>query len=258
MKLSLYRVVGCLASLSMALLSACNPPAAPPLALTSTATLLPMPTPLDPTSTATSAPVPTITPIPSPVPTIESLKATVTTGISNGLLSCNYGPGPDYLFLYALREGANIVLIGRTDQVNWHWVYVLGKSPCWVNTKFLDVHGEWQRLPIVYPGVAKLPVSPYYPPTTVLRATRQGDQITINWLDIPLRAGDEEDASMPHYIVEVWRCQGGQLLFEPLATNESSVTFADQPGCAAASHGRVFVQEKHGFAGPAEIPWPAP
>ncbi len=258
MKLSLFRLVCCLASLSVGLLSSCKPAAVTPLVPTSTATLLLTSTVIIPTSTASPTPLPTSTPIPSPVPPIERLKATVTTGISNGLLSCNYGPGPDYLFLYALREGANIVLIGRTDQVNWHWVYVQGKSPCWVNTKFLDVHGEWQRLPIVYPGVARLPVSPYYPPTTVLHVTSQGDQVTVQWLDIPLRAGDEEDASMPHYIVEVWRCQGGQLLFEPLASNELSVTFVDQPGCALSSHGRIFVQEKHGFAGPAEIPWPAP
>jgi hypothetical protein len=76
------------------------------------------------------------------------------------------------------------------------------------------------------------------------------------WLEIPLHPGDEEDQYMQHYIIEVWRCEAGKLLFEPLATNDSSITFIDQQGCAAASHGRIFVQEKHGFAGPAEIPWP--
>jgi hypothetical protein len=61
---------------------------------------------------------------------------------------------------------------------------------------------------------------------------------------------------MLHYIVEVWRCDAGQLIFDPLATNETSITFLDQAGCDQPSHGRIFVQEKHGFAGPAEIPWP--
>jgi hypothetical protein len=211
--------------------------------------------------TATTSAVPTstriapatATPTPTAIPTIERLDATVNAD----LLSCRYGPGPSYLFLYGLRKGANIVLVGRTDADNWNWVYVQGKSPCWVKTDFLDLHGQWLSLPIVYPGIAKLPVSPYYPPTTILRVSREEDKITVQWLDIPLRAGDEEDANMQHYIVEVWRCQNSQLLFEPLATNDTSISFVDQPGCSHASHGRVYVQEKHGFAGPAEIPWPA-
>jgi hypothetical protein len=184
---------------------------------------------------------------------VQSLKAAVTAD----LLSCRYGPGPNYLFLYGLRKGANIRLAGRTNGANWPWVWVAGKNPCWVKTDFLEIQGDWLGLPVVYPGLAKLPVSPYYPPTTVLHATRNGDRVTVEWADIPLRPGDEEDAFMQHYLAEVWRCQDGQLLFEPLATNDLSVSFIDQSGCASPSHGRVFVQEKHGFAGPAEIPWPS-
>jgi uncharacterized protein YraI len=237
------------------LLTACTlpttPTSAPP---TITASAQPSSTALPPmTPSVTSTPLPTATASLTPVPPVASLKATVTAD----LLSCRYGPGPNYLFLYGLRKGANIVLNGRTNADNWHWVYVEGKSPCWVNTRYIDVHGEWLGLPVVYPGQARLPVSPYYPPTTVLHATREGDKVTVQWLDIPLRAGDEEDPYMQHYIVEVWRCENGRLLFEPLATNELSVTFVDQRGCSQPSHGRVFVQEKHGFAGPADIPWPS-
>jgi uncharacterized protein YraI len=183
---------------------------------------------------------------------VPSLKAQVTAD----LLSCRYGPGPDYLFLYGLRKGANIKLIGRADENNWHWVYVDGKNKCWVNTHFLEIQGDWTGLPIVYPGQAKLPVSPYYPPTDWAGATRNKTIVEVSWNDVPLRAGDEEDEFMQHYIVEVWRCEGGRLLFEPLATNDLAVTFVDEPGCNQPSHGRVFVQEKHGFAGPTEIPWP--
>lgn len=243
-------------TLCILLLSACAPVATPAVpGPTSTAAVLPSPTSL-PSPTAT--PTLTLTPAPAatttltPVPPVASLKA----GVTADLLSCRYGPGPNYLFLYGLRKGANIVLNGRTNGDNWHWVYVQGKNPCWVNTAFLEIHGEWLGLPVVYPGQAKLPVSPYYPPTTILHVTRQQDKVTVQWLDIPLRAGDEEDAYMQHYIAEVWRCENGHLLFEPLATNELSVTFVDQPGCDQPSHGRLFVQEKHGFAGPTDIPWP--
>jgi uncharacterized protein YraI len=246
----------CCSALACILLVACSlsPMPTPTATAVGTSTLLPpTPTP-QPTQTLMPAPPPSPTPSITPLPTVESLKATVTAD----LLSCRYGPGPNYLFLYGLRKGANIVLIGRTNGDNWRWVYVEGKNKCWVKTDFLELHGNWLSLPVVYPGLARLPVSPYYPPTYVLHATRQQDRVTVEWADIPLRAGDEEDERMQHYVVEVWRCENGRMLFEPLATNELSVSFIDQPGCSSPSHGRIFLQEKHGFAGPTEIPWPSP
>jgi len=171
-------------------------------------------------------------------------------------LSCRYGPGPEYLYLYALRKTANIKLIGRTDGDNWHWVYVEGRNKCWVNVNFLNIEGDWLNLPIVYPGLAKIPRSPYYDPTDFVGATRQGNIVEVSWNPTRLRAGDEEDEFMLLYIAEIWRCEGGQLLFEPLATNDTSVAFVDEPGCSLPSHGRVYFQEKHGYAGPSEVPWP--
>ena len=60
------------------------------------------------------------------------------------------------------------------------------------------------------------------------------------------------------YIIEVWRCENGEILFDPLVSRLPFITFVDQTDCNAPSHGRVYVQEKHGYAGPAEIPWPVP
>ena len=110
----------------------------------------------------------------------------------------------------------------------------------------------------MYPDGVKLPVTPYYPPTAVLEAKRNpfNDEVTVSWMEIPVSLGDYEDDSMQTYIVELWRCEGGQLIFDPLATRLTFVTFVDESGCTEPSHGRVFVQEKHGYAGPAEIPWP--
>ena len=204
-----------------------------------------------PTSTETLTPIPTTVPTLQPIPTVESLRASVTAD----LLSCRYGPGSEYLFLYGLRKGANIRLIGRTDGNNW--VYVDGENKCWVNINYLEIAGDRMSLPVVYPGMAKLPISPYYPPTTIRRVMRTKNQVTVEWTDIPLRAGDEEDASMQHYIIEVWHCESEHFIFDPLATNDLSVTFVDETGCAQPSHGRIFVQEKHGFSGPTEILWPA-
>ena len=187
---------------------------------------------------------------PATVPSVSFLDALVTAD----LLSCRYGPGPDYLYLFALRRDARIRVIGRTEGSNWVWVD--GRNKCWVNARYLDTQGDTRDLPVAYPEPARLPQSPYYPPTAILSAVRTGDIVTVRWLEVPLRPGDEEDESMLHYIVEVWHCRDGKLTFEPFATDETSITFLDQPGCAQPSHGRVFIQEKHGFAGPAEIPWP--
>jgi hypothetical protein len=110
----------------------------------------------------------------------------------------------------------------------------------------------------VYPEIAKLPITPYYPPSAVLSAKRNKDtnEVAVSWVHVPISPGDFEDDTMQTSIVEVWRCIGGELIFDPLATSLAFITFFDEPGCSEPSHGRVFVQEKHGYAGPAEIPWP--
>ena len=206
-----------------------------------------------PTLTFTPTPIPTETSTSTPLPVVESLKARVTAG----LLSCRYGPGAEYLYLYALVEGANIKIIGRTDANNWVWVD--GKNKCWVNTKFLTVDGDWKMLPVVYPGIAKLPVSPYYPGPSWANAKRNGNSIEVDWEAVPISPGKYEDENMHQYIVEVWRCEGGQILFETLGTNFPFITVEnDEAGCSIPSHGKVFVQEKHGYGGPVEIPWPQP
>lgn len=210
-------------------------------------------TPAPPTVTFTPLP-PTETNTVTPPAFVESLKARV---IAEKFLSCRYGPGPEYLYLYALNRGANIELIGRTDGNNW--VMVRGNNLCWVNTKFLEIDGDPKTLKVMYPDGYKIPVSPYYAPPAVLSAVRDPnnpDIISVQWTDITLRAGDEEDESMFIYIIEVWRCEGGAIIFDPLASNYPEIAFVDEPGCSIPSHGRVYFQEKHGYAGPAEIPWP--
>jgi hypothetical protein len=241
---------------------ACNPPGnqqepkvsvSPSLTAISTFTAIPVAetfTSLPPTNTPQLSE--TATPERSPVPVVESLKAKVTAD----LLSCRYGPGAEYLYLYALRTGANIKLIGRTDANNWVWVD--GTNKCWVNTKFLDIAGDWKSLPVVYPGVAKLPITPYYPAPGWANATRKGDNIVINWEAVPISPGKYEDENMHQYIVELWRCEHGQLVFETLGTNFPYITIPnDEAGCSQPSHAIVWLQEKHGFAGPVEVPWPA-
>lgn len=227
-----------------------------PQASTATVSVIssPQETPTDSlTKTPSASETPILFPSNTPLPTVESLKAKVTAD----LLSCRYGPGAEYLYLYALRAGANIKLIGRADGNNWVWVD--GTNKCWVNAKFLDMAGDSMSLPVVYPGIAKLPISPYYPPSSWANATRKGNDIEVYWEAVPISPGKYEDENMHQYIVEIWRCENGQILFETLGTNLPYITVKnDEAGCNMPSHGNVWVQEKHGFAGPTKIPWPPP
>src|SRR5215211_7085676 len=100
-----------------------------------------------PTSSETASPFPSNTALPP----VESLKASVTAD----RLSCRYGPGPEYLYLFAFRAGANIELVGRVDAKNWNWVLVKNKIPCWVSANFVEVEGDILSLPMMYPDVAK-------------------------------------------------------------------------------------------------------
>lgn len=206
-----------------------------------------------PSPTATLTPTETATDTATPFPVVEMLKAKVIAE----RLSCRYGPGAPYLYLFAYKGGANIKLIGRADASRW--VLADEETDCWINAKYLDIAGDMLTLPNIYPGEVYLPVTQYYPSIyqvpQILSVVRKGDSLVVEWQNIPLRAGDEEDENMQHYIVEVWRCENGQIIFEPLATNATTISFVDQAGCAQPSHGRVIVQEKHGFTPPADIPW---
>jgi len=172
-------------------------------------------------------------------------------------LSCRYGPGPMYLYLYGLVEGAIQEVIGRTDTGAWVLTRAKGsRTVCWVNAKYLTLSGDVMLLEVVYPDKYRLPVSPYYSPPYNVRATRDGNTVTITWNAEPLRAGDEESPTSPLFVVETWVCRDGQVVFTPIAAYQTVVTVIDEPGCAQPSHGRVFLAEKHGYAGPTEIPWP--
>ena len=232
------------------LLTACTPASSPtpePVSVTETAT-----------STATFPAAETFTPVPTETPTatpppVESLKAKV----SADKIICRYGPGANYLYLIAFNKTTPVRLIGRTEGKN-DWVLVEnGQQDCWVNSQLLDVKdGDPSMLHPVYPNEYKIPVSPYYGPTNVLSATRQGDQVTVTWSEVIVSPGKYEDANMFPYIVEVWFCQNGEIIFDTIGSRVPFITFTDELGCSQPSHGRVYIQEKHGYAGPVEIPWP--
>jgi hypothetical protein len=237
----------------------------------STLTASPTPT-LTPTTTFTDTPSPSDTPDGTPTETqtptwtLRPTRTATTTPLPTKSIvrvevleraNCRYGPGAVYLYKYGLVPGSNMNVIGRIESGDWVFIQAIGGSnPCWVKTSLVKITGDLWNVEVVYPGKMLLPQSPYYPPVNWVSASRNDAVITVSWNDVPLHAGDEEDDEMQHYIVEVWRCEAGRFLFEALGTNELYLSFIDQDGCSLPSNGRVYVQEKHGFAGPVDIPWP--
>lgn len=244
---------------TLILLTACAPASIPaPEPVDSTEAPLPIPE----TFTAIPLPTETFTPIPpteTPIPTstatpVESLKAKVAVE----KIICRYGPGKNYLYLIAFNVNTPIRLLGRTEGKN-NWVLVEnGQQDCWLDSTQIAIENgaSIESLRVVYPTEYKIPVSPYYGPTKVLTAERTGDEIKIKWAEIIVSPGKYEDENMFPYIVEIWYCMDGEIHFDTLGSRIPEISFTDQAGCAQPSHGRVYIQEKHGYAGPAEIPWP--
>jgi uncharacterized protein YceK len=225
------------------------------LVQTDTPTSIPSATQTEkPSSTPVPSETVTIEPSASPVPTYAILRGVVIPD----KVSCRYGPGAMYLYLYGMVAGATQDIIGRTDSGKWVLTRSHGDNKaCWVKSEYLNIKGDVMSVEMVYPDKFKLPPSNqgYRSPWDVA-AIRKGNDVTISWKSDPLRAGDEESATSVLYVVETWICQGGQLIFTPIGAYSPQVTIRDEVGCKEPSHGRVFFSEKHGYAGPTEINWP--
>ena len=251
------------------LLSACGRSATPPPSETPapvritptpavTATFAPAPSE-SPTATTTLTPAPTITgtatatpvPSPTPVPTYIKLRGEVIVDQA----VCHYGPGAPYLYKYGVYKGSNLEILARDEIGVYVEVQAIGgNNPCWVKGEYLKIKGNLMDLQPIRTVDVRLPISPYYKPPTVVSATRDGPVVTVFWQKFILRPGD--DSEQVPYLIEAWVCKAGQLVFTPLGAYQTALKIQDEPGCASPSHARFYAVEKHGYAGPLEVPWP--
>ncbi|MCL4528346.1 MAG: ATP-binding protein [Chloroflexi bacterium] len=208
-----------------------------------------------PTLTLTFTPTWTDTPTFTPIPVYSILRGTVTETIA-----CYHGPGSMYLYKYGLKAGSSMQVIGINQGTNGTWLYVEaigGRNPCWVTSKVMKVSGDIASLEPVYPDKAPLPQSPDYPAPTGVIALRDGNRVTVSWdFTTPVPLGMRESANSPYWLVELWTCQNGQIVFTPMGTFDSTAIVTDEPGCSQPSHGRVFLSDVDGYDGPTEINWP--
>lgn len=240
------------------------------VAPTTVAAIIPTASPLPsvtPTLTLTPTNLPTQTPTQSPTQTLTELPAQTATETPTATLSptytilrgkvlqqsnCRYGPGAPYLYKYGLYEGSNLEIIGRNDLGTWILVQAIGGSnPCWVKASLLQIKGDVMS---VAPTYIPLPQSPYYGPPTGVSAVRNGNEVTVSWNAVILRAGD--DSEQVPYVIEAWVCTQGELVFTPVGAYVTLATILDEPGCTEPSHGWLYAAEKHGYTTGVTIPWP--
>ncbi|MCG2788152.1 MAG: hypothetical protein L6461_23945 [Anaerolineae bacterium] len=228
--------------------SAATQPA--PLRPTDTPTSQPSETPsITPSKTSTSTP--SDTPSPQPTPTYAILRGKVNLE----KVSCRYGPGAMYLYLYGMNQGANQDVIGRNDQGTWALTMSRGDNKsCWVRTDLMDLNGDIMSVQPIHPDDYNLPKSPFYGPLTNVGAKRSGENVIVSWSPLILRAGD--DSLQTPYVLQVWVCRSGQIMMESIGAYDTTASVIDESGCSEASHGRITSAEKHGYTKFVEIPWP--
>ena len=213
-------------------------------------TSTPLPTETE-TPRPSSTPIPSETPSPEPTPTYAILSGTVNVE----KVSCRYGPGAMYLYLYGMVQGARQDIIGRNDNGSWALTKSRGDDKsCWVKSDLMDINGEMMGVQPIHPDDYRLPQSPYYGPLTNVTAKRNGNEVIISWSPLILRAGD--DSLQTPYVLQVWVCRAGQVVMESLGSYQTSITVVDESGCSEASRGRITAAEKHGYTRFVEIPWP--
>lgn len=175
-------------------------------------------------------------------------------------LSCRYGPGASYLYRSGLFLGDNVDVLGKADTAYGTWLYLLSQSgvKCWVNSKYVDVDQDLACLESYYPDKASLIIFPtaLFPAPSNIETERSGTNVSIYWTGYNLAIADRESATSPRYLLELWTCQGGKIVFTPLGTSDEFADILDEPGCSKPSHGQIFLAHKSGYIGPSIIPWP--
>jgi hypothetical protein len=146
-------------------------------------------------------------------------------------------------------------ILRRIDPGNYIEVEAIrGNNPCWVRADYMKIDGDINNLQPVNPEDLHMPPSPYYGPLTGVQAKRNGNEVTVTWNPLILKAGDS--SLQTPYIVEAFVCQYGKLAFIPAGSEQTSVKITDEPGCPFTSRARVIAAEKHGYTRPVTVPWP--
>lgn len=220
--------------------------------------------PAEPVTTSTLTPnievISTATATQIPTHTLTPESAVMNAAVSEHL-ACNHGPGQYFLYRFGFIEGLNLTVYGK--DIHSEWVYVQGdgyERKCWVNLKQITLEGSVENLKVLYPGEFELPLSFIWPVPQNVYTARTADKtrIAIYWDEYILPDGEIENPNSARYLLELWTCKDGALTFEAKFVWHDDILVDDEAGCSEPSRGFIYLVEKHGYAGPVEIPWTAP
>ncbi len=236
----------------------CGLPSATPTAtsLPPTATETSTPT-FTPEATLTFTPTITLTPTITFTPTITATPTfafpTVTV---NKQAHCRYGPSSAYLHAADLYAGDVGSVRGRAFYSQWIYIkFDKLNYFCWVSPSVVDVVGDISTINKVEPNLQSIGSNQYGPPNNV-QAFRDGDEVTITWDQVEMTQDKDRG-----YLIEAFVCQDGAYIWWTFSYPDqftTSYTVKDEAGCSAASYGKLYTVEKHGYSYPVDIPWPKP
>lgn len=239
---------------AISLFATATPTPTSTLTPTLTHTLTPSLTPTATSSfTATPTETATITPSLTPSPTITP---TLTPEGPQGIVQvargfCRYGPGKAYLYSHEINQDDIVAIDGRNQRGTWLWVQPPDLDRhCWSAASLFEIQGNLDTVPVVD---VLLPKSSFVSPPTGVETSRDGNEITISWDPADyIPQGDRRG-----YLLEVYLCQDGGYFWTAIQTDKTTITLQDDlEGCPAASGGKLYIAEKHGYSDPIEIPWP--
>src|SRR5688572_6493716 len=236
------------AGIGLTVMTFSAPPPASDLPITDT--VLPTNATLTITPTIILTPIQTNT----PEPEFEIMNAIVKEH-----LSCLHGPGEFFLYRFGMIEGIKLQVFGKNIHSDWAYVEAADyEGKCWVLLSQITLEGDAAKLKVLYPGEVGLPLSFLWPaPQNVYTArTADGSQVAIYWDEYILPDGEIESPDSPRYLLELWTCQNGTLSFESKFVWDDDIVVIDEASCSEPSRGVIYLVEKHGYAGPVEIPWP--
>jgi hypothetical protein len=176
--------------------------------------------------------------------------------VNVALAACLYGPAKGYLYKFDLKQGDSGYVGGRAPVGSWLWAkFDRFKDFCWVSPYVVDLVGDVSTVRVQQ---VNLPITNalYAPPKNV-KATRDGDKVTVSWSAVWMTQDDDNG-----YFLDVWVCQNKSFVWMPIGWQSlpdqyhTSYTFTDGPGCVGKSGGQIYTVEKHGYTSPETIIWP--
>lgn len=121
--------------------------------------------------------VPTITPSNTPAQVVPSPAATTSANVpqvkvTNAFLNIRSGPGTNYQFIGALKQGDLVTIIGRNADRSW-WVIQGDQVRGWIinNPSFIQVTGDTSNIPLAAAPPSPIPTQPQPTPLPPLVPT---------------------------------------------------------------------------------------